>query len=76
MFRTRLFKTSFVGRRTVLVIESRKKGIQPRSQKGSCCLERSGGACKSPAFKGTQKYVYGILEDVAFTLKLVPKKNS
>lgn len=45
-----------------------------RSQKGSCYPEESGGAYKSPAFKGRQKYAYGILEDL-FTLKVFPKKN-
>lgn len=74
MFRTRLFKTSFVGKRTVLANESRKESSQPRSQKGSCYPEESGGAYKSPAFKGTQKYAYGILDDL-FTLKVFPKKN-
>lgn len=66
---SRLFKTLFVERE---LSESIKEGRKAQSQKGSWYPEESGWACKSLAFKGMQKYACGKLEDVVFTLKVVP----
>lgn len=52
--------------------ESIKEERKAQSQKGSWYPEESGWACESLAFKGMQKYACGKLEDVVFTLKVVP----
>lgn len=52
--------------------ESIKEERKAQSQKGSWYPEESGWACESLAFKGMQKYACGKLEDVVFTLKMVP----
>lgn len=52
--------------------ESIKEGRKAQSQKGSWYPEESRWACESLAFKGMQNYACGKLEDVVFTLKVVP----